>query len=264
MNIYAQLTMNSLQKQLKDFAETLGVDYFGVADLSAAKDFVLNQGGESIARFPRAISIGIRLIDSIIDELPHHQDPAVIFTYRGLYNSVNANLDKATLFIAKKIQDAGFEAYPIPAAQRIDTPKLKGAFSHKLAAHLAGLGWIGKSCLLITLERGPRVRWATILTNAPLQQTGKPLADRCGNCNKCVKICPVNAFTGAKFNDSEPRETRFNAYLCDEYIHKRELSLGDGICGLCVYACPYGQKRKHSTPTEQDKNLLRKNTLLAG
>ena len=256
--------MNSLQKQLKDFAEILGVDYFGVADLSDAKDFVLNQGGESIARFPRAISIGIRLIDSIIDELPHHQDPAVIFTYRGLYNSVNANLDKATLFIAKKIQEAGFEAYPIPAAQRIDTPKLKGAFSHKLAAHLAGLGWIGKSCLLITLERGPRVRWATILTNASLKQTGKPLADRCGNCNKCVKICPVNAFTGAKFNDSEPRETRFNAYLCDEYIHKRELSLGDGICGLCVYACPYGQKRKHSTPTEQDKNLLRKNTLLAG
>ncbi len=238
------IDMDALQKQLLDFAMSLEVDYFGVADLSRVKDFVLEQGGEAIAGFSRAVSIGMRLIDSVIDELPRHEDPSVIFTYRGLYNSVNNNLDKATLFISKKIQDAGFEAYPIPAAQRIDSAKLKGAFSHKLAANLAGLGWIGKSCLLITPESGPRVRWATILTNAPLEQTNKPLADGCSNCDKCVKVCPVKAFTGAKFNVSEPREARFNAHLCDEYIHKRELALGEGICGLCVYTCPYGQKKK--------------------
>ena len=236
--------MNALQKQLLDFAMSLEVDYFGVADLSRAKDFVLEQGGEAIARFPRAVSIGMRLIDSIIDELPHHEDPSVIFTYRGHYNSVNTNLDRASLFIAKKIQEAGFESYPIPAAQRIDSAKLKGAFSHKLAANLAGLGWIGKSCLLVTPESGPRVRWATILTNAPLKPTGKSLSNQCGDCNKCVQVCPAKAFTGVKFNLTEPREARFNAHLCDEYIHKRELVLGEGICGLCVYACPYGQNKK--------------------
>ena len=32
--------MTDLQMHLKDFAKTLGVDYFGVADLSEAKDFV--------------------------------------------------------------------------------------------------------------------------------------------------------------------------------------------------------------------------------
>ncbi len=37
---------------------------------------------------------------------------------------------------------------------------------------MAGLGRIGKSCLLITPEAGPRVHWATVLTDAPMQVTG--------------------------------------------------------------------------------------------
>ena len=57
------IDMKALQKQLLDFAMSLEVDYFGVADLSKAKDFVLEQGGEAIARFPRAVSIGMRLIN---------------------------------------------------------------------------------------------------------------------------------------------------------------------------------------------------------
>ncbi|MGD0449427.1 MAG: 4Fe-4S double cluster binding domain-containing protein [Candidatus Bathyarchaeia archaeon] len=235
--------IDAMQKQLRDFAESLGVDHFGVADLAVAKDFLLTQGGEAIARFPRAVSIGVRLIDAVVDELPHHEEPSVIFTYRGLYNSVNSSLDKAALFIAKRIQDLGFEAYPIPAAQKINPVKLEGAFSHKLAAHLAGLGWIGRSCLLITSEHGPRVRWATILTNAPMN-TGNPPVDRCGNCSECIKICPVKAFTGVKFKNSESREARFNAHLCNEYMNKRAQSIGDGICGLCVYICPYGRTKK--------------------
>ncbi|MCK9565162.1 MAG: hypothetical protein M0Q43_03825 [Methanothrix sp.] len=63
-------------------------------------------------------------------------------------------------------------------------------FSHKLAAHMAGLGWIGKSCLLITPEAGPRVRWASVLTDAPMKATGYAMAERCGECRKCVDVCP--------------------------------------------------------------------------
>ena len=86
------------------------MDLFGVADLLEAHDFVLRQGGEHIAGFPRAISIGIRLLDPIVDELYRHEEPSAIYSYRGLYNSVNASLDRVTLLIAKKVQDAGFRA----------------------------------------------------------------------------------------------------------------------------------------------------------
>jgi epoxyqueuosine reductase QueG len=232
----------NLLDDLENTAKTLGADLFGVADLTQARDFVLAQGGEHIAAFPRAVSIGIRLLDAIVDELYRHEDPSAIYTYRGLYNSVNSSLDMVSLAIAKKIQESYFKAYQIPASQTVSQSRLMGAFSHKLAAHLAGLGWIGKSCLLITPQYGPRVRWATVLTDAPLE-TGRPMDNRCGDCQECVEICPVKAFTGRHFNSSEPRDLRFRAHLCKNYTDERAQTFGEGICGLCVYVCPYGRKK---------------------
>jgi epoxyqueuosine reductase QueG len=235
--------MDELQEELKIFAKNLGIDFFGVADLTTARDFIRVQGGEHVGRFPRAVSVGMRLLDAVVDELFRHEEPSAICTYRALYNTTNANLDRAALLIAKRIQDAGFKAYPVPTSQTIDPRKLEGTFSHKLAAHLAGLGWIGKSCLLITPENGPRVRLATTLTDAPMEP-GTPLPVRCGDCRRCVDVCPVKAFTGVPFNPSEPRDVRFRAHLCNDYSERRARFLGEGLCGLCVYICPYGATRK--------------------
>ena len=144
--------MNELDRQLRDAASLLEIDTFGIADLNQAKDFIRIQGGENISSFPRAISMGIRLIDAIVDELCRHEELTAIYTYKALYNTTNAKLDKAAHSIAKLIQKAGFKAYPIPASQLVNPPKLEGAISHKLVANLAGLGWIGKNCLLISTE----------------------------------------------------------------------------------------------------------------
>ena len=232
-----------MQDDLAQYAIELGADLFGVADLTLARDFVLAQGGEHIAAYPRAISFAIRLVDGIVNELFRHEDPVAIYTYRGLYNTVNRNLDRISLMIAKRIQEAGFQAYPIFNIV-INPRRLMGSISHKLAAHLAGLGWIGKSCLLITPDYGPRIRWGTVLTNAPLTSTSSDLISRqCGDCQECVDICPPGAFTGIPFNPSEPRDVRFRAHLCKQYTDRRQESLGEGICGLCVYICPYGRKQ---------------------
>jgi epoxyqueuosine reductase len=236
--------MKELKEELENYAKDLGIDLFGVADLTdnQVHSFIYRQGGVHLSDFPRSISIGIRLLDSVVDQLHHHEEPSAIYSYRGLYNSANANLDRASLLIAKRIQEKGFKAYPIPASQTIDDRKLEGAISHKLSAHLSGLGWIGKSCLLITPNYGPRVRFSTILTDAPLD-AGKPLINKCGDCSDCVEICPPGAFTGAAFNPSEPRDIRFRAHLCRDYTQRRAQQLGEGLCGLCVYVCPYGLKK---------------------
>jgi epoxyqueuosine reductase QueG len=231
------------ETDLEKMAKELGADLFGIADVTNAQDFVCNQGGEFLRKFSRAISIGVRLLDAVVNELYRHEDPAVIYTYTALYNSVNSHLDDVGLLLAKGIQEKGYQAYAIPASQTVDSNKLIGVFSHKLAANLAGLGWIGKSCLLITPSYGPRVRFATILTDAPLK-AGSPIGEKCEDCRECMDICPVKAFTGAPFNPLEPREVRFNAHLCRSYFKKREEKLGDGRCGLCVYVCPYGRSNK--------------------
>jgi len=251
-----------LHAQLEQIAKEQGADLFGVADLAVAEDFVCSQGGEHLKKFPRAISIGIHLLDAIIDELYRHEDPTVVFSYKRLYSSVNSQLDHIALLLARRIQEEGYQAYPVPAAQRINSNKLIAVTSHKLVANLAGLGWIGKSCLLITPNYGPRVRLSTIFTDAPLE-TGYSISEKCAECGACMKICPVKAFTGASFNPSEPRETRFNAHLCESYMNKRREKLGEDLCGLCVYICPHGRpRRKASINTESrpDENRQFKGT----
>jgi len=232
--------------RIKKIAETWGADFYGVADLLPAHDAILAQGGPLIAAYPRAISVGIALLNTVVDQLPNSADRAVAVNYRHhSYEVINQRLDLFVSLVSSLLQREGWQALPIPASKRVDDERICAAFSHKLAAHLAGLGWIGKSCLLVTPGSGPRVRWATVLTDVPLPVTGKPMEERCGSCNECVEICPVNAFTGKSFRATEPREKRFDAGRCDRYfagMKKKDSELA--VCGLCLYVCPYGKQRK--------------------
>ena len=231
-----------LNTNLRTLALSFGADYFGVADLSSAHDFILTQGGERVARYPGAVTMGIVLQDSLVDLLPDDDKAAAILYKHNSYDVVNLALDQMALRVANTLQRAGFDAFPIPASKRTDDEHISGIFSQKLAAHLAGLGWIGKSCLLVTPEYGPRVRWVTILTDAPLRPTGSPMEQRCGACTACVDICPQHAFTGRPFSSNEPREARYDAAACDRYFKEIERTRGVAVCGLCLYICPHGRK----------------------
>lgn len=235
--------MSSLNEELKIYSESLGIDLFGVAELSPATDYITKQGGKHVGAFPRAISLGIRLIDDILDQLSHHQDLVTIASYRGVYDAANQTLDKAALMVAKKIQKSGYRAYPIPASSMLNNDNIEAVFSHKVAANLAGLGWIGKNCLLITQQYGPRLRLASVLTDAPLE-TGSMIPNGCGKCTRCVDICPSKALTGAAFSPDEPRDVRFNALKCDKYTTDRMQVFGNVNCGLCVHICPYGLRSR--------------------
>lgn len=231
------------ENQIAHLAGTLGADFFGVADLSTARDAILDQGGPVIAEFPRAVSIGIALFDPIVDQLPQRAERDVALSYRHhCYDVINQRLDLITSNLSTVLQRNGHRVLPVPASQRIDDERLCGSFSHKMAAHLAGLGWIGKNCLLVTPGKGTRVRWATILTDAPLDVTGEPMEEQCGTCEQCVDICPVCAFTGQPFREDEPREARYDASKCDRYFTWIKNQGEPAVCGLCLYICPIGRQ----------------------
>jgi epoxyqueuosine reductase len=223
---------------------SLGADFAGAADLAPARSAMVGQGGELVAHYPRALSVGVRLMDALVDALPDHCDRVVAMNFRGhAYDVVNMRLDQLASRVASALQEDGYRALPVPASQSVDDQRLCGLFSHKMAAHLAGLGWIGKSCCVITPEAGPRVRWATVLTNAPLS-TGTPMERLCGDCTVCVDACPAAAFTGAPFDPAEPREARFDAFSCRAYQQQTEAQTGYAVCGMCVYSCPHGQRHQ--------------------
>ncbi len=233
-----------INQNLRESAKLWGADLFGVAELAPARDAVLAQGGSDLAEYPKSISIGIRLLDTIVDRLPHRLERSVAVDYRHhAYDTINQRLDLIASQVSSLIQNQDFRAYPIPASRRVNDEKICAAFSHKLGAHLAGLGWIGKSCLLVTPQAGPRVRWATVLTDAPLTTTGTPMEQRCNDCHECVDICPAHAFSGRNFKADEPRESRYDARKCEEYFREMEKQRPGQppVCGLCVYACPHGK-----------------------
>ncbi len=234
-----------MEKLLRDSVVDWGADYFGIADLTLARSAVLEQGGPEIARFPRSISVGVGIFHSIVDQLPRREERGAAISYRThCYDVINARLDAIASRVASALQRKGYNVFPIPASKRVDSDRICALFSHKLGAHLAGLGWIGKNCLLITPDMGPRVRWATVLTDAPLLPTGRPLEQRCGDCRECVDICPVRSFTGKPFRAEEPRSARFDAGKCDRYFAAMKARDSEtAVCGLCLYACPFGKAR---------------------
>lgn len=234
----------NLENQLHDAAMSLGADYFGIADLSPAHTTILEQGGVEIAAYPRAIAIGVALLHPIVNQLSRRIERPAAVSYRShCYDVVNIRLDQIVSRLASAVQRGGHRAFPVPASKRVDDERICAIFPHKLGAHLAGLGWIGKNCLLITPDMGPRVRWATLLTDAPLAPTGQAMEPRCGDCRECVDICPVRSFTGQPFRTDEPRSARFEAGKCDRYFaKKREKDPETAVCGLCLSTCPYGKE----------------------
>ena len=141
----------SLNKKIDKLSKKLGVNYFGISDLSSAKDFIIEQGGNILSDFKYCISIGLTLPYTIVDQLPFRSNKAVAVSYRlHSYEIINYRLDHNTSVLSNFIQELGYNVMPIPAAERCDDERICAVFSHKLGAHLAGLGWIGKSCLLLS------------------------------------------------------------------------------------------------------------------
>ena len=234
----------NLQDKLEKEAFAMGAAYFGVANLSLTRQGPITPYEEKfVLKYPTAVSIGVPLDTSVVDIIGGQNDPhALRDYYYYVYQEISPFIDQITDRIYSSLTDEGYSSWPIPATETLDTEKQYSLFSHKMVANLAGLGWIGKSCLLITPDRGPRVRWGTVLTDAPLE-AGKPVGRECGKCSKCVEACPAGAFTGRDFTLSEGREMRMSAQKCLDFLLERRQSIGVSACGQCVYICPWGKPK---------------------
>jgi epoxyqueuosine reductase len=238
-----------LTSKLGKVAQGKGADLFGVADLEPARVYITNQGNFSLKRFPYAVSLGLFLNDEIVESHSPDEPRRDSLYWFHVYEVVTRALDQLGYTISRWLADQGFRTFPIPCSTPYNFQKLEGIISHKLAAHLAGLGWIGKNCLLLTDRFGPRVRFITVLTDAPLQ-TGSPIDKPCGKCHVCIDVCPVKAFTGKEFRPEDPRQVRFDAPKCSEYRKEHP-------CGLCVSSCPQGKPRARQLKAKsKDLNLI--------
>lgn len=234
-----------LLDKIKELGDLYAVDFIGVAGLSAVKEEIREISGSLIEAYPRALSIGIRLQDSIVNLLNDRSSYENVLEYETHgYDVINNRLDEFASIVASMIQRSGYKVMPLPVAERIDSDRVCASLSHKVTARLAGFGWIGKNCLLVTPQYGPRVRWTSVLTDAPFEENKEVMESRCGNCNQCMQICPAQAIKGRNYIEHEPRELRLDVSKCEKYFSELKAAGKLEICGMCLYACPFGKGKK--------------------
>jgi epoxyqueuosine reductase len=232
-----------LNRSIETIAKRQEISVVGFADLSTYENDLAAFGGDIVRGYPYGISIGIALSKDIVDGLRDRNNPnnASLYHFHA-YGIINSRLDLATSLISSFLFRKGYRALPTPAAERTDLENAIPTVSHKMVAHIAGLGWIGKNCLLITPEYGPRIRLSSILTNAPLLATNNPVEQRCNTCRTCVEICPATAIKGRNYEFGEAREERFDFRKCQNYFEELKKDTSKkSVCGMCLYICPLGK-----------------------
>ncbi len=125
-----------------------------------------------------------------------------------------------------------------------------GPLLERPLAARAGLGWLGKSTMLLAPGFGPWVLLGAVATTLEIAPD-EPLRKTCGSCTRCIVACP----TGAIAVDGGVLDSR----LCISYhtIESREpiprelrAKFGDWIfgCDDCLDSCPVGAGNAASHP----------------
>ena len=114
----------------------------------------------------------------------------------------------------------------------------------------AGIGWHGKSTMLIDAQLGTWFFLGEILTTLELPPD-TPQRDRCGTCERCIKACPTAAIAAPHQLDAR----RCISYLTIELkgsipVELRPL-IGNRIfgCDDCLDACPWNRFAQASRET---------------
>ncbi len=207
-----------IKEEIRELARGQGVELMGVADMAPflAPGADIPKGTRRFLKpYSRAVVFGVPWgVDSGRELLRTKLEPLAF--------SVNCIL-----------WDNGLTALTVHGDDEFDPRERRGLISLKALAGQAGLGWQGRSLLIINPDHGPLHRLIAVMTDLELEPDG-PVRNRCGGCSACVDACPQKALTMVRFED-RPTNRRD--------ILEVSRCIGNDTCPHCIEACPWLKSR---------------------
>lgn len=204
-------------EELKSFVKGLGVDLVGIADLHSLKGMPLgipSDAASLLSHFYSAIVMGVQL-----GKLGKSTSGTEVSLF----------LERGALAVVDHLEREGHRVLTVHTEDEFDPVNHVGLMSLKVLAKAAGLGWQGRSLLIVSPQYGPVYRWIGVLTDMELQG-GTAIPNQCGDCMLCVEKCPVGALNFVDFDDHPAsREDVLDIGLC----------IGDDGCTVCLKVCPW-------------------------
>jgi epoxyqueuosine reductase len=134
----------------------------------------------------------------------------------------------------------------------------------KPIAHAAGMGWQGKHTNLVSREFGSWLFLASIFTTLEIEPD-ETETDHCGQCRRCLDVCPTNAFPAPYELDAR----RCISYLTIEHeghiAHEFREAMGNRIygCDDCLAVCPWNKFARVAHESQFHPRAELKNARLA-
>ena len=228
-----------LYEKIKSLAESLGLDAVGFAEASEFSEYLLNQHQRSDPKLtlPNAKSIIIAGIYIGGVTVPEWKNPWYGRASRLYLSGYFLDVVKPLEPIADFLRNKGYQAIICDGSTEGGS-----ILPLKLAAIRAGIGWQGKHSLLISKKFGSFLALGGIITDADLDHNTSEESDRCRNCDKCQKACPMAALDQPyvlNFKKCMSYQLQVDD-LSEEARAVMENRVGD--CEICQEACPWNWK----------------------
>ena len=217
--------------RIKDVLDAEGACCVGFANVSTLGLPVTRED-------PFVICFAIRYDDAIVNQLPNDEP------FLQMSSVLTDKARQIYQVVGGLLESWGYHHSRVPSSIRQeDFPDPGEELPQKTLATLSGLGWIGKSTLLVSPRFGPRIRLGALLTDMPLETNTAIVQSQCGDCRACVDACPVEAIKGNPWSQVILRCELFDLSRCYNYLWKEKMTLGRRqTCGVCLKVCPVGQQ----------------------
>lgn len=223
MNSRTDQSINNSTQKLKSFIHSLGIDIVGIASLSGLDNMPVGINidlAEFFKKYPSTIVFGAQY-GKISKKTSSGSQTAI-------------HLEKIAYDVMEYLEKKYYQSLVIHTEDEFDPDNRMGLLSLKVLAKQAGLGWQGRSLLIVSPNYGPVHRLIALLTNMPLKPD-EPIQNQCGDCMICVDKCPKQSLTYSHFEDHpNSRDEILDIKTCK----------GDHGCMVCILQCPYLKKVK--------------------